>query len=282
MNRYIRLLRVQQWYKNLVIFLAIFFTNNILDFALLTKTALGFLALCFVSSSYYILNDIKDADEDRTHPEKKKRPIASGEVKEGTAMLVGLGMLLISLALSYMLKPVFIAFTLGLFVSSTLYTFYLKNFAIIDIHVIALNFLIRAVSGAVLISVPASAWLISTVFFMALFLGVAKRRAELRLLGKDAVKHKGVYKVYNEQLLNMMVIVITTALLFTYSLYTFMVHGEHMMLTIPFATFMIFRYLYFISIDDIAARRTEYLFKDKQMVIAFLLWVLTSYALLAT
>ncbi|MFH0861076.1 MAG: decaprenyl-phosphate phosphoribosyltransferase [Candidatus Altiarchaeota archaeon] len=281
MNQYLKLLRVQQWYKNLVIFLALFFTNNMLNTPLLLKTVYGFISLCMVSSSYYILNDIRDRQEDRNHPEKRKRPIASGEVGVGSAVVISLTLVAASLALAYSLSTVFALFPIALFLSSMAYTLKLKDIAFVDVHMIALNFLIRAVSGAVLIGVTASPWLITTVFFMALFLGVSKRKAEYHLLGKGAVNHKSVYNVYNEKLLNMLIMVITTTLLFNYSLYTFIVHEKpYMMLTIPFATFMIFRYLYFVSTDHVAARKTEYLFKDMQMVLAFFLWMIVSFLII--
>jgi len=278
MNRFISLLRIQQWYKNLVVYLALFFTNNTLDPTLFIKTTLGFLSLSLISSSYYIINDIRDREEDRLHPEKKNRVIASGEVGAGTGYLVSTILFFTSLILAYNLKPLFALFPLVLFISSNLYTFHLKNIAIVDIHVIALNFLLRAVSGAVLIRVPTSPWLITTVFFMAMFLGVAKRKAELAVLGSDAPKHRSVYLIYNERLLSKLLIIIVSALLFTYSIYTFMAHEKpYMMITIPFATFLIFRYLYFVSVDHEIARKTEYVFRDRQMLLGLIMWVITSF-----
>jgi hypothetical protein len=143
-----------------------------------------------------------------------------------------------------------------------------------------LNFLIRAVSGAILIDVHTSPWMITTIFFMALFLAVGKRKADLGVLDKEAIRHKKVYSIYNERLLDMMLMVITAALLFNYILYTFAVHEEpypYMMLTIPIFSFMIFRYLYFISINHEIARKTHYIFYDKQMLAGIILWILTSF-----
>jgi len=278
MNKYLRLLRIQQWYKNLVIFLAVFFTNNLSNTGLLIRTIFGFIALCLVSSSYYILNDIWDVEEDKRHPEKKNRPIASGEIEKGTALFISALLLILSLLISYNLSLKFAVFPIVLFLLSIAYNVRLKDVAIIDVHMIALNFLLKAISGAVLIEVPASSWLVITIFFMALLLGVSKRLADMQLLGEDVIKHKKVYRIYNRKLLEMLIVVISAILLFAYGLYSFIVHGSlYAVTTLPFASFMTFRYLYFVSINHEAARKTQLIFKDKQMLIAFILWIITSY-----
>lgn len=274
------MLRVQQWYKNLVIFIALFFTKNIFNLELLQSMVVGFISLSMVSSAGYIINDILDIEGDRVHPEKRRRPIAAGRVSVKTAALISVVLFIASVALAYSLSAAFALFPLALMVSSLAYNLWLKNAAIVDIHVIALNFLLRAVSGAVLIDVYTSPWLVTTIFFMALFMAVGKRRAELGVLNQDAVRHKRVYAVYNERLLDMMVVVITAVFLFTYILYTFLVHERpypYMMLTIPFVSFMVFRYLYFISINHVIARKTHYVFLDRQMMACLLMWIAVSF-----
>ena len=280
MRNIIKLLRVQQWYKNLIIFLALFFTKNLFNPELFLKSVLGLASLCFISSSYYIINDILDINEDKEHLEKRRRPIASGRIGVRFGILISITLAVASLAIAYTLSVKFMLFPIALFVSAMAYNLWFRNIAIVDIHFIALNFLIRAVSGAVLIDVHTSPWMITTIFFMALFLAVGKRKADLEVLSKEAVKRKQVYLIYNEQLLNMMLIVITAALLFNYSLYTFAVHEEpypYMMLTIPIFSFMVFRYLYFISINHEIARKTHYIFLDKQMLAGIILWIATSF-----
>ncbi|MFH1403328.1 MAG: UbiA prenyltransferase family protein [Candidatus Altiarchaeota archaeon] len=281
MQRYLQMLRAHQWYKNLVIFLALFFTKNIFNHVLLYKTFLGFISLCFISSAYYILNDIKDRDADKKHPEKKTRPIASGRVSVSEGYAVSGLLFISSCVIGYNLSIPFMVFPVILFISSNAYNLGLKDIPFVDVHVIAVNFLIRAVSGAVLINVPTSPWLIMTVFFLALLLGISKRRSELSLLGDDAVKFKRVYEYYTQPLLDMFLVVVSSILLFAYSLYTFQVHNSgYMMLTIPFASFIVFRYLYFASVNHRIARKTQYMFQDKQILIGFLLWILASFYVL--
>jgi 4-hydroxybenzoate polyprenyltransferase len=281
MDRYFQLLRTRQWYKNLVVFLALFFTKNIFNLGLLYRSCLAFVSLCFMSSSYYILNDIKDAEADRMHPEKKNRPIASGRVSVREGFIVSILLFCASSVIAYNLSSGFLIFPLMLFMSSLAYNLYLKNIAIVDIHMIAVNFLIRAVSGAVVIDVRASPWLVTTVFFLALLLGVGKRRSELILLGEDAVKFKDVYSVYTLPLLDLLLVSVSSILLFAYSLYTFFVHqGGYMMLTIPFASFIVFRYMYFATVNHRIMGKTEYIFSDPQILLGFILWVLTSFYVL--
>ena len=280
MNKVIKLLRVQQWYKNLVIFLALFFTKNLFNLALVEKVVLGFISLCFISSAYYIINDIFDISEDREHREKRRRPIASGKVSVTHGIAVSIVLTAASLAIAAALSLKFMLFPLALAASSLLYNLWFRKIAIVDIHFIALNFLLRAVSGAVLIGVYTSPWLVTTVFFMALFLAVGKRKSDLTMLSKEARLRKKIYAVYNEKLLDMMLLVITAVLLFTYNLYTFSVHQDpypYMMLTIPVVSFMIFRYLYFISINHEIARKTHLVFLDPQMLAGLALWIVTSF-----
>jgi 4-hydroxybenzoate polyprenyltransferase len=281
MNKWLTLLRVHQWYKSSVVFLALFFTNNLLNAPLLVKTVLGFASFCMVSSAYYIINDIHDAKEDRKHPEKKRRPIASGAISQTQAFLASMLLLVVSILLAYRLKPIFSVFPVTLYIVNLLYTFSLRNIPFVDVHVISLNFILKAVAGAILIDVPASAWLITAVYFIALFLAVSKRLGELMVLGESAVSFKKVYEVYTRDLLERLILVIVSVLLFTYIMYTFKAHEKpYLMLTIPFATFMIFRYMYFLSINHKAVSKVEYILLDRQILACFVLWIISSFLIL--
>ena len=272
MINWLQLFRVQQWYKSLVIFLALFYTYNLFNIPLLVKTILGYASFCMVSSAYYILNDLHDARADRAHPEKKRRPIASGELSKSMAIFISIVLFACSTVLAFLLNPIFGLFPVMLYILNILHTYWLRNVVFVDVHVISLNFLLKAVAGAVLIKVPASVWLIASVYFIALFLAVSKRLGELNILGENASKFKVVYNVYTSELLERMILVLVSVLLFTYIMYSFTAHERpYMMLTIPFASFMVFRYLYFISINHEAVRKVEFLFLDRQMVSCFIL-----------
>ncbi len=280
MRTFLRLLRAEQWYKNFVIFLPLFFAGKFLEPSLAAATLLGFVVLCLTSSSSYILNDVHDRDKDRRHPEKKTRPIAAGRVSPKTAGAIAAILLAVSLATGMVLSPRFAIFPVALFLSTLAYTFYLKSKALIDVHVIAVNYLLRSVSGAVLIDVPVTPWLILSVFFLALFLALGKRRSELALLGEDAAESRVSFSVYTKDLLDHYIVVVMATLLFSYSLYTFFAYDDnyYMMATIPFASFMLFRYTHLIFSGDPVARKTHYVFADHHMMVAFVLWLVTSFA----
>jgi len=274
------LLRVEQWYKNLVVFFAQFFSKGIFDISLLEKTVLSFTALCLLSSSYYILNDIWGREADRRHPEKKRRPIASGVVSISFGYALSITLFVLSFAVALTLPPTFKAIMVLLFLSSLAYNLWLKDIAFLDFHVIAVNFLLRAIGGAVVIDVPASAWLITTVFFTAMLLGVNKRRAELTVLGEDAVKFRNVYTEYTMELLDILLVIISALLLVSYVLYTFFINaGGYMMLTIPFASFALFRYLQ-LTTDQSIRGKAHRMFLDIQIIVCFALWGITLFYIL--
>jgi 4-hydroxybenzoate polyprenyltransferase len=224
---------------------------------------------------------MKDAKKDREHPEKMRRPIASGAVSMRFAGTVSAILLLISLSLAYYLSVYFLVFPVALFLLTMVYTFWLKNVPIVDIHIISFNFLLRAVSGAVLITVPISSWLIIVVFMLALFLAIGKRKGEAMLLEESASKHRRVFSVYTKELLDAMSIVIATSLFISYVLYTFMAYSHpYMLTTIPVISFLVLRYLYFTSSGHKAARKAEFMLKDMPMFAGIVLWAAMSFVIL--
>ena len=140
---FLKLLRVEQWYKNVVIFIPIIFSFNLFNPGLFFLTILGLVSLCFISSSYYIINDIVDLEKDKNHPEKKNRPLASGRINIFLGLFISLVFLNLSLVLAYFLSPFFLLAVLSLFVVSNFYNFYIRNIAFLDIIFISVNFVIR-------------------------------------------------------------------------------------------------------------------------------------------
>lgn len=280
-NRISSLLRISQWYKNIIIFFAIFLAGKIFEINALITIILGFFVLCLISSAGYIVNDVVDIERDKLHPEKRFRALASGEVSKSFAITVAILLIIISFAIAYYLNPVFTIFPTLLLISYLLYTLYFKYIAILNLYFIAFNHLLRAIAGAFLISVVISPWFILFIFLLAMFLPAAKRRADLSLLGKDAEKHSKIYLVYNKDFLDWLVIILLNSMLISYILYSFLAYSHpYFMLTIPFASFIIFRYLYFISIDHKMVRKTEYFFLDKQMLIGLLLWLTSAFIII--
>jgi 4-hydroxybenzoate polyprenyltransferase len=210
---------------------------------------------------------------DQLHPEKLiRRPLAAEKIRPSFAVIISIILGFFSIILSLLLSYTFGLAVILLFVVFLLYSLFLKHISIIDIHVLALGHVIRAASGALLIGVFISPWMLTFVFLLALFLAVGKRRADLSLL-KNAQAHKKVYKVYTRQLLDRLSVILLGLMLLVYILYVVINHYSLIMLiTIPLGSVIIFRYLYFISTNHVIARRTELIFKDKICILFFILW----------
>lgn len=286
MKELIRLLRPQQWYKNLVIFLPIIFALQFSNTLALGKTALGFISLCLISSVTYIINDVADIEKDRHHPEKKNRPLASGKVGILTALMLSIFLLVGSVALAFWISVYFSYFVLLLFIASQLYTFVWKKQAFADVIAIAINFVIRAVSGTVVIVVnngpwlKVSPWLILCPFFLSLFLSLAKRKADIITLGKNAAKHKEVLPFYTPQVTDALLIISTCLLLISYSLFSFLSSHPFLLLTLPPMLYFVFRYLYLIESGSIIARHPEIMYRDRGLVFSGLLTFIVAVAVL--
>ncbi len=275
----LKLMRWWQWYKNLLVFIAIFFAGALLNVHLFVKSMLAFLSLCFISSANYTINDITDVEEDRKHPEKKKRPIASGVIKEWEAYVIAAVLITLSFVLASMVSCKFFMFPLALFLSTTFYSYFLKNVPLVDIHIIGFNFVLRAAAGAYAIGKEVSPWLVVVVFFIALFLAVGKRKGDY-VVSRGKSKKK-IYSVYTPTLMDSLLTVLAACLLMSYSIYTFnSPAGAKMMFTIPLASFLIFRYYHLAEMGAKAGRRVEYLFRDFQWMSAFILWVLICFLIL--
>ena len=236
----LHLLRVHQWYKNLVVFLALFFSGNVLNLDLLLTSILAFVSLCLISGANYIINDLADLRKDRLQAEKRVRPLASGKVSTATGIIVALLCLGGGLVIAYNIGIQFLVAALLLFTLSQLYTFYLKNIVFADILAIATLFVIRAIAGALSINVTISPWLILCPFFLSLFLSVGKRHAELHLLKEKAAATRKVLREYNHELTDSLMVISTTLLIISYALYSFLSEHRNLLYNLPFALFVIF------------------------------------------
>jgi 4-hydroxybenzoate polyprenyltransferase len=276
----ISLLRVKQWYKNFLVFLAIFFVGEIFQLNTLLLSTIGFIVLCLNSSAGYIINDIIDLKKDRNHPEKRKRAIASGKVKPLTAGIISSLLLTSALIISLLLNKNFFYIVLTLFLLTQVYSFFLKKILFADILTIAVLFVLRAISGALLINVNISPWLILCPFFLSLFLSVGKRHSDLLLLKEEASRTRKVLKEYDNGITNYLMIISTALLMMSYALYCFMSNHQNLLFTLPFALYVVFRYFYLINVGSIIARHPEKVFKDKEMIIGILLWALLTFLIL--
>ncbi len=278
MKHFIRLMRPWQWYKNLLIFVALIFSGNIFLYSAYPKLLIGFLILCAISSANYIINDLKDRKEDRLNPEKKKRPIASGKVKPTQAIILAIVLMTLGIAGSFTFNYHF-GITVSLLLALSLaYTFWLKKEAFADILTIATNFVIRAVSGAILIQVPISTWLVIGTFFFALFLATGKRTSEVMLLKEKANKHRKNLDSYTPRMGQFLMIISTALLITSYVLYTISnKQNVGLFLSLPFMLYMVLKYFSLVEQGSKVARHPHLIVKDAGIMIAGTIFVIITF-----
>lgn len=293
---YITALRPRQWTKNLVVFAAPLFAFSINGQSLL-NSLIAFILFCCASSSFYLLNDIADVESDRRHPTKCKRPIAAGLVSIPVA--VGMAMILLGSALimGWLRSPALGATLISYALLQIAYNLRLKRAPILDIITIATGFVLRACAGAAATKLPVSPWFLLCTAMLAMFLGVEKRKAELRLLEIKGGKTRSVLKRYSLTFLTRMESTVTTAAIMSYALWSSgpRVYGAStswMLLTLPFVLYGIFRYQLLSDPAEIARRSNsikeggsterpeEVLLKDLPILGTVAGWVLTSFVIL--
>jgi len=280
----LNLLRIRQYYKNIMIFVGIFFSFRLFESSLYFDLLIGFIILCCASSINYIINDIRDVEKDKVHPEKlKKRPLASGAISItfGICILVILFLIIIFSVIFLIPHIGFISMVILIIATGQIYNHLLKNYAFIDILILSTGYIWRALAGCMIIDEYVSAWLFLAIFEIALFLSIAKRKGDLIYLGNDtATDHKKVYDQYSLKLLEQFHVIIAGSLFMTYSLYlidkfslltTSSFQGYLAIFTIPISLYLLMRYMYLTTSKPKIARSTERAFLDKGMIIAGLI-----------
>lgn len=279
LRAYIEIVRPRQWYKNLLLFVGLVFSRNLTDAELVLFSILGFLAFCAISGSVYILNDMVDRNRDEAHPRKSMRPIPSGRISLAQAAIYGVLLAACGMTAAFYIGSLFALSALTYVAVAVSYSLLLKNVIILDAIVVAIGFVVRALAGTLAIDVPVSPWLIICVFLLALFLAFGKRRHELAILGDDAANHREILGHYSIRMVDDMMLVATSTLIMAYSMYTFLATNQYMMLTIPFATFGILRYLFLVH-DSGEGGEPEFIFKDIPTVVNMALWLLAAVVIL--
>ena len=281
----IKTMRPKQWVKNIFVFAPLVFDKKLTELHYLGRTIAGFVLLCVVSGAVYIINDVADVENDRQHPKKRKRPIASGRLSTGVAVGAAIVILLVALPLSFFLDPIFGGLATGYLLLQLAYSFRLKHVAIIDVMIIASGFILRVAAGVPLVNAARfSPWLYVCMMLGSLLIGFGKRRHELTLLKENANAHRQSLEEYNLTLLDHAITIVTASTLLAYALYTFSAEGlpsnYAMMLTIPFVLYAIFRYLYLIHVKGIGGEPEEIILTDRPFQVAILLWGLSVLAIL--
>ncbi|MCW5873898.1 MAG: decaprenyl-phosphate phosphoribosyltransferase [Anaerolineales bacterium] len=271
-------MRPKQWAKNVLLFAGLVFDRQLTHLGPLKQTLLGFVFFCLLSSSVYLINDIVDVEADRRHPKKKHRPLASGALPMWLAASAAGVFMLVALAGGFWLSPAFGIVCLLYLALNFAYSSRLKHIAIIDVIVLALFYVLRVGAGVTLIDVVRfSPWLYVFTTFFALFLGIGKRRAEIK--AKGGVHTRKVLAGYTEEFLDQLLLIVLSLAILTYSLYTFsapnLPPNHSMMLTIPFVLYGFFRYLYLVQVKHSGEAPEDILFSDRPLQIDLVLWALT-------
>lgn len=291
---HLRALRPRQWTKNLIVFSEPLFAFSINAQSML-GSLLAFALFCCASSSFYLLNDIADVEADRQHPVKRNRPIAAGLISIPVAVGMALVLLSTALVVGWLRSPNLGATLIGYALLQLAYNLRLKQMVILDIVAIATGFVLRAYGGAAATGIILSPWFLLCTAMLALFLGVEKRKAELRLVAIKGGTTRAVLKRYSLPLLTRMENIVTTGTMMTYAIWSSgpQVNGAStpwMLLTLPFVLYGIFRYQLLSDPDEIARRSgsgggeterpEEILLTDLPILVTVICWILTSFLIL--
>jgi len=278
-------LRPRQWTKNGLLFVALAFTLNLQEPFLLVRTVAAFACFCALSSAGYLLNDILDVESDRAHPTKRRRPIAGGRMRIGFAVGLGVALAVVGLAGTVAINLLLGLLALAYVLLTAVYSTTLKHIVLLDIFALAGGFVLRAAAGAVAIDVPISPWLYIATLLGALLIALGKRRTELETLGNaGAVSHRRNLESYSIEFIDQLILVISSAALMTYALYTFsaenLPRNHSMMLTIPVVMYGLFRYLFLVRDGQMGAAPEDLLFRDRPLLAAVAVWALLAVTLL--
>lgn len=279
-------LRPQQWIKNLFLFAPLLFSRNVQNLPLLLKASAAFGLFCLISGACYIFNDLKDLEQDKQHPLKSQRPLASGRLTRSRAVVFFVSLTLFSLAAAFFLSREFFYVLFSYFLLQVFYSIKLKHIVILDVFIVATGFFLRVVAGGLIIDVYISPWLLICTLLLALFLALSKRRHEIIVLDEDAENHRPILGEYSAYLLDQMIAVVTASTVISYCLYTISPETvtkfgtKNLIYTVPFVLYGIFRYLYLIHQKAGGGTPEVLILKDKPLLVSIFLWIVSAGAII--
>jgi 4-hydroxybenzoate polyprenyltransferase len=278
---YLKLLRAQDWVKNLVIFLPLFFSARIGEFIPFTKALIASIIFCLMSSAVYIFNDLQDLDVDRHHPKKIGRPLASGRIESAPATVLMLMLLITGLSASAYFSPMLLFFSSLYFLLNLAYSLKLKYVPILDVVIIASGYVIRIFVGGVVTQTTIYMWIVVMTFLLAMFIGFAKRRDDVVICIEKGVEVRKVVERYNLKFIDASLIIMATVTIVSYIMYTVSpdtvvkFHTDKLYLTTVFVVIGILRYLQMIFVEKKGGFPTEILFTDTFMQFCIVGWFFT-------
>lgn len=286
-------MRPLQWSKNLVVLAALIFSRNLFRPQMLARSLEALGIFCMLSASIYIFNDLLDYERDRVHPIKSRRPIASGAISKRGALVFGFLLGGVGLLFASLLGWGFFRAGLVYYFLMIVYSLGLKNAVVLDVLIISIGFVLRAIAGVEALKpiesgVVISPWLLVCTLFLALFLGFNKRRHEITLLSEEAAKHRKSLDDYSVEFLDAVIAVVTAATAIAYSIYTIWpatvakFNTAGLIYTVPFVVYGLFRYMYLVIVRDKGGSPSEILSSDIPLVVDILLWLVVAGLVLYT
>ncbi|MDD5180380.1 MAG: decaprenyl-phosphate phosphoribosyltransferase [Gallionellaceae bacterium] len=283
----LRLMRPHQWVKNTFVFIGLLFGHAWHDPGLVSTVVMVFAAFCLVSSAVYIINDMVDLEQDRLHPKKCQRPLASGRVSSmAAAVLAGL-LGVLGLGLAYVASKIVAIILVAYALMNIAYSLRLKHVVILDVFIIATGFMLRILAGTLGVGIPPSQWLLLCGLMVTLFLGFTKRRAEIIALSEDKAAHRKVLEHYSPVLLDKMIVITSAGLIMSYSLYTMnpdtmRIHGTaNLIYTVPFVMYGVFRYIYLLHHQRRGGDPSHDLVRDIHLIGVVGVWLAVTILLIA-
>jgi len=281
MKSYIKLLRISHWLKNLFLFLPLFFSGVFIENPwVAVDIAIGFICFSLVASVVYIINDIKDVDDDKEHPEKKHRPFAAGTVNIGTGVFLAIILALTSAAIAYWLRPEFLIVLGVYFVLNLAYSLKLKHVPLLDISIIAIGFVLRVIGGGLIPDIYVSHWILIMTFLLALFLGFAKRRDDVKIFLESGKKMRKSIDGYSLEFINTGMSLMGGVTIVSYIMYTISDEvterlGHNLYITSLFVILGILRYLQITFVQEKSGNPTKVLMKDLFIQLILLGFIIT-------
>ena len=284
MMKYLKLLRVEQWVKNLFVFAPLFFSGKITNYNLLLESIFAFVIFCLIASSVYIINDYSDIESDKKHPEKKSRPLANGDISKTSALIILGILLLLCGSLIYFGQQYFhqsmwkFAVIIGFYFFMNLaYTFKLKHVAIIDVTIIAIGFVLRVLAGGYATGIYISQWAILLTFVLALVLAIGKRRGEL-INAQISGRTRKALDGYNVQFADIALSISCTLAIVCYLMFTLSPEVQQrfhprVFYTVIFVVFAFLRYLQQTLVYNKTESPTKIIYKDHYLQITLILWL---------
>jgi decaprenyl-phosphate phosphoribosyltransferase len=281
MADYIKLLRVKHWVKNIFIFIPLFFAGDMLIESNWLVLILGFFSFSFIASSVYILNDYRDIESDKLHPEKSKRPLASGKVKPPIAFIIFAILILSGMSLAWYCSFGFFTICLIYFIVNLSYSFGLKNISILDVMIVAVGFNLRIKGGGILSDVDLSSWINIMVFQLSLFMAIAKRRDDILIRENSGVNMRKSLSGYNRPFLDIWLGILSAIIIVSYLMYTLSpevitrLGTYRLYYTCVFVIAGLMRYMQLVFINNDTSSPIKVLFTDRLIQVILLLWVIS-------